>query len=81
MDSQTISVNLDDMSLDELVMLSQGLGHDIDRLRAKRAHVAALINSRVKVEQRDALIREAEERLASISGEAPGAVLDATAQA
>lgn len=61
----TTSVNLDDLSLRELIMVSQGFGHDIERLRAQRAFLKIKIDERIargETEHGDAT--------------APGAVID-----
>jgi hypothetical protein len=43
----TISISLDDMSLDELVQLSQGLGHQADKIREQRLYLAGKIRERI----------------------------------
>lgn len=42
-----MGIPLSDLTLAQLIMVSQGLGHDIDRKRAERAHVAKKIAERV----------------------------------
>lgn len=49
----TTSIALDDLSLDQLVQLSQGIGHDIERLKAKRKHVNAKIAARLAAARHD----------------------------
>ncbi len=48
-----VSLKLSGMTLEELVQVTQGLGHQIEKLRAQRAHVRTLIDQRL-AEQRDA---------------------------
>jgi hypothetical protein len=47
----TVSLKLSELSLDELVQVTQGLGHDIERLRQQRAHIRILIDAKL-LEQR-----------------------------
>lgn len=49
MTEQTIAVSiaLDDMTLDQLVQLQQGLGRQVDALREKRAYLKAKIDERL----------------------------------
>lgn len=42
-----MSISLNDLTLAQMIMVSQGLGHDIDRKRAERAHVAKKIAERI----------------------------------
>lgn len=68
---QTISVAVDDLSLDELVMLNQGFGHDIERLRQKRVYLNAKIAERLAKGERNAALPG--------DATAPGAVIDVKA--
>ena len=52
--AQTISVHLDELSLDQLVQLSQGFGRQIDELREKRAYLKRKIDERLANGERDA---------------------------
>ncbi len=78
MTEQTIAVSiaLDDMTLDQLVQLQQGLGRQIDALRKKRAYLKAKIderlangerNSQAAVEPGDAVAPGAEIAVAAAS--------------
>lgn len=73
MNEQTVthSVAVDDLSLEQLVQLSQGLGRDIDKLRTQRQYLKAKIDER--------LARGELERPADGDAEAPGAVIEAAA--
>lgn len=66
----TMSIQLDDLTLEQLVSLSQRLGRDIDKLRADRAYL------KVKIEQRLAF---GERTSTEADGAAPGAVIEAAA--
>jgi hypothetical protein len=46
-ESTTVSIALDDMTLDQLVQLQQGLGRQVDALREKRAYLKAKIDERL----------------------------------
>ena len=50
----TVSINLSELSLEQLVQLSQGLGRKIDALRDQRAHLAGNIAERVAKGERTA---------------------------
>lgn len=66
----TVSIKLDDMTLEQLVQVSQGIGHEIEKLRAQRAYLRDKIAARLA----------AGERTSTDPGdaEAPGAVIDTT---
>lgn len=49
----TVSMNLADMSLDELVQLQQGLGHELQALREKRIYLNAKIAERLQRGERN----------------------------
>lgn len=49
----TMSIALDDMTLDQLVQLQQGLGRQVDALREKRAYVKARIDERLAMGERN----------------------------
>lgn len=51
----TMSIALDDMTLDQLVQLQQGLGRQVDALREKRAYVKAKIDERLANGERNKL--------------------------
>lgn len=48
----TTSLKIDEMTLDQLVMLSQGFGHQIEQLRTKRAYLKAKIDERLALMER-----------------------------
>ena len=52
-ESTTVSMKLDDMSLDELVMLSQGLGHQAEKIREQRRYLNAKIAQRLAAGERN----------------------------
>lgn len=72
--TETVSVSLSELSLEQLVQVSQGIGHDIERLRAQRAHIRRHIDSRLALGERTSTADESE-------SVAPGAVISASAQA
>lgn len=77
----TVSKKLSEMTVDELVQVSQGLGHQIEKLRADRAHIKALIDQKLAEEPVRRLEAELAEMKARVNGVAPGAVIEAGVQA
>ena len=81
MEATTVSLKLSEMSVEQLVQMSQGLGHDIERIREKRAYLKVLIDQGLVAEHRAALMAEAEATLSAVSGrvnaEADGVILEA----
>jgi len=71
--STTLSISLDDMTLDELVQLSQGLGHQADKIREQRRYLATKIAERVNRGERN--------KPAAADAVAPGALIEAGVQA
>lgn len=73
MSEQTIthSIAVADLSLDQLVQLSQGLGREIDKLREQRQYLKAKIDER--------LARGERESAADGGAQAPGAFIEASA--
>lgn len=73
MSEQTIthSIAVADLSLDQLVQLSQGLGREIDKLREQRQYLKAKIDER--------LARGEREAAADGDAQAPGAFIEASA--
>lgn len=69
-DPTTVSLNLDDLTLDQLVQLSQGLGHQADKIREQRAYLNAKIAQRLAAGERN---KPAD----TVDADAPGAVLEA----
>lgn len=67
--TETVSIALDDLSLNELVQLNQGLGHQNEKLRAQRQHLNAKIAER--------LARGERNQPSAADGVAPGAILQA----
>ena len=77
--SVTESYKLSEMDVEQLVTLSQGVGRQIDKLRQQRADLKALIDKKLH-EQRHASVKAEIARLqAQIDGDAPGAVIEASA--
>lgn len=54
-EATTVSLKLSEMSLTQLVQVSQGLGHDIERLREQRRHLKALIEARLANGERESV--------------------------
>ena len=76
--AQTLSIKVDDMSLDQLVLVSQGLGREIDKLKEKRAYLKRKIDERLaRGERNGAPPDQAKET--GVDAEAPGAILEAKA--
>lgn len=76
--STTVSVNLADMSLEQLVQVSQGLGRQIDKLREQRAYLRAKIDARLAAGERTSV--EAARPDAGGDATAPGAAIEAMAR-
>ena len=84
----TQSFKIDEMTLDQLVQLTQGFGHQIEQIREKRAYLRAKIAERIRLMERDGdTSREegAKRRQAAGAGAvdaaAPGAVIEAKSAA
>lgn len=69
---QTFSVSLDELSLDQLVQLSQGLGRKADEIREQRRYLNAKIAQRLAAGERN--------KPAEGDASAPGALIEASAQ-
>lgn len=67
----TYSVAVDELSLEQLVQVSQGIGHQIERLREQRLYLRRKIDARLAAGERTSTAGDAE---------APGAVIEATAK-
>jgi hypothetical protein len=68
------SMNLADMTLEQLVQLSQGLGHDLENLRAQRQYLRKHIDNRLAQGERTSIeLREPDD------GEVGGDAKDANA--
>lgn len=65
----TRSIRLDELSLEQLVLLQQGLGAQIDALRKDRAHLAQKIAARLAAGERTST--------QGADAQAPGAVIEA----
>lgn len=72
MDKTTASAKLSELSLEQLVQLSQGLGHQIDKLREQRLHLKVLIDKRLAAGE--------SESKSGADATAPGATIVATAK-
>jgi len=73
-DTTKISIPLEDLSLEQLVQISQGLGREIDKLREQRAYLKAKIDARLAGGERTST----DPTLAQ-DATAPGAVIEASA--
>ncbi len=71
-ESTTISVKLDDLTLDQLVEISQGLGRQVDKLREQRAYLNGKIAQRLAAGERNG-------QASTSDATAPGAVIEASA--
>lgn len=67
----TLSIPLGDLSLDQLVQLSQGLGREADKIRAQRIHLNRHIAQRLAAGERNCAPAEG-------IAEAPGALIEAS---
>ena len=65
-----VSIPLSELSLAQLVQLSQGIGRQIDELREKRAYLKAKIDERIAAGEVEHEVREPGD------GSAPGAVIE-----
>ncbi len=74
----THSMRLDEMSVEELVQVSQGLGHEMERLRQKRIYLNRKIAERIAHLQPK---QGGVEQAAAGDASAPGAVLEVSAKA
>lgn len=73
------SYKLSELSVEQLTQLSQAVGHKIDKLRADRIKLNELA-AKKRDEERKAVVKAEIARLqASLDGEAPGAVIEASA--
>lgn len=66
-----VSMNVADMTLDQLVQLSQGLGRKADSIREQRAYLKTKIAERLAAGERDGA--------GAGDAAAPGAVIDVSA--
>lgn len=66
-----LSIALDDMSLEQLIQVSQGLGRQIDALREQRVYLREKIDARLQAGERESAPGDAE---------ATGAVIEAKAK-
>ena len=80
MDEQAVtSIPLAELSLEQLVQVSQGLGHQLDKIREQRAYLRAKIAERLAAGEREG---DAERKAAAAAGgdaTAPGASIEASA--
>lgn len=92
----TKSIPVAELTLDQLVQLSQGFGHQIDRLREKRQYLNAKIAERLSLMERTgdtsrkegqarmaqhlAQLQMAEQAVARRDASAPGAILEVKAE-
>lgn len=70
-ETTTVSIQLDDMTLDQLIQLSQGLGRDADKIRDQRRYLNAKIAERLERGERN------EQPEQSPHATAPGATIEA----
>jgi hypothetical protein len=71
------SLSLSDMTLEQLVQLSQGFGHEMERLRMQRQHLRKHIDQRLARGERTSVERGGgTDGAIRVDGNAPGAVID-----
>ena len=75
MNTTTQSIPLADLSLEQLVQLSQGIARDIDKLREQRLYLRRKIDERLAAGERTST------ELAAGDAEALGAVIEAATKA
>ena len=76
----THTIALDDMSTEELVQLSQGLGHKIEQIREQRLHIRQKIDARLAEKNRTDIEAQIAELQGRLNGNAPGKVMTAAAK-
>lgn len=76
--SITQSYKLSEMSVEQLAMVNQAIGRQIDKLREDRLKINELIKARIAKDRRDVAMAEIARLQAQVDGEAPGAVIEAT---
>ncbi len=81
--SQTHSIKLSEMSVEQLAMINQALGRKIDELRAQRAMIRELTERRLEADRMEAIRVQMAKLQAEIDGvvdgTASGATVDLTA--
>ncbi len=80
---KTQSFKIDEMTLDELVQLSQGFGHQIEQIRQKRHYLKLKIDERLRMHERsgdpsreEGIKRRAAAEASGQAAVAPGVVLE-----
>lgn len=81
MTGTTISLKPSEMTVEELVQVSQGLGHQIEKLRGQRAQLKELIANKLREQRVNDLKAQMAALQDQIDAEAPGAVIEARASA
>jgi ABC-type phosphate transport system auxiliary subunit len=72
MNTETYSVALDDMSVEELAMLNQGLGREEDAIREKRLHVRRKMDEKVAAQSRADIQAQIHKLQRQLDAVAPG---------
>lgn len=72
-DSTTFSIDLAELSLEQLVQVSQGMGREIERLRGQRAYLRDKIAQRLAAGERTSV--ELQQQAAAGDAFAPGATI------
>lgn len=75
----TTTYKISEMTVEQLEMVSQGLGHQIDKLRQDRAQIAGLIKKKLAEREAEELQAQIDELVARKNAVAPGAVIEAAA--
>jgi FtsZ-binding cell division protein ZapB len=77
----THTIALDDMTLEQLVQLNQGLGRQEDDIREKRQHVRKKIDALLAAQERAGIQAQIAKLQGQLDATAPGKVLTVAASA
>ena len=80
-ENQTVSIAIDYMTTEQLVQLSQGIGHQIEKLREQRLHLRRKIDERLADSQRSSIEAEIARLQGQLNAVAPGRVESVSAKA
>lgn len=80
-EATTVSLKISDMTVEELVQVSQGIGHQIEKLRSDRAYLKRAIDAKLQQQHSDAIKAQVAALQAQLGAVAPGAVIDASSAA
>lgn len=77
-ESTTFSIDLAELSLEQLVQVSQGMGREIERLRGQRAYLRNKIAQRLAAGERTSVVLAQKQAVGDAV--APGAAIEASAR-